>query len=102
MSTKAAVEALAAALKRRENRFDVLFLGVVVGTASSWGLLECEDGMCYYLYYDFKRDDKATAGNIAVDFETGEYWWFTEDAEGVDINYVSSPMSIIMTALGKL
>lgn len=102
MSTKAAIEALAAALKRREDRFDVLFLGIVVGTASSWGILECEDNTVYMLYYDFKRDDKSPAGNIAVDFEAGEYWWFTETDDGVDINYISSPMSVVMAVLGKV
>lgn len=101
MSTKAAIEALAAALQRREDRFDVQFLGVSVGTASEWNTYQHEDGEFYILFYNFKRDDKGAMGNIAVDFEAGVYYWFTETEEYLDINYINE-MSVVLTALGKL
>lgn len=105
MSTKAAIEKLAAALKRRENRFDVLFLGIVVGTARSWCL--CNDnaddeGEVLICYYDFKRSDIEPAMNIAVDFESGTYHTFTEDADGnIDVDY-DRTMTVVTAVLGKV
>ena len=102
MSTKAAVEALAAALKRREDRFDVQFLGIVVGTATSWDTCEADDGSFFLLFNDFKREDKGLSGSIAVDFEAGVYYWFKEGEDNIiDINY-DNAMSIVMTALGRV
>lgn len=105
MSTKAAIEALAAALKRREERFDVHFLGFVVGTAKTWCI--CNDsaddeGEVLILYYDFKRSDIQSPMNIAVDFEAGTYHTFTEDAEGnIEVDYDRS-MSIVTAILSGL
>lgn len=101
MSTKAAVEALAAALKRREDRFDVQFLGIVVGTATDWVACEADDGTVLILYYNFKRSDIEPQMNIAVDFERGEYYTFTENDEFYDIDY-DRTMSIVTAILGKV
>lgn len=102
MSTKAAIEALAAALKRREDRFDVHFLGIVVGTATEWDTCSDDDGDFWLLFYGFKRNDIEPAMNIAVNFEAGEYHTFADAEEGViDIDY-DRTMSVLTAVLGKL
>lgn len=85
MNTKAAIDTFMEALK--SQRFDVQFCGITVGKADRWAVTEGEDGSVYILYYGFRGMIHQTTVDIAVDFEEGYVYTFTEKEDEYDIDY---------------